>query len=199
MQNGTDGLRPAPSHFRCPVLPSPLLLSQWPCTTRRLRQDGVFYFFRKRQNNPICFCLSDDGIMVPTFTITEGQHEYVPSHNWAGRGAPVLAGPYREPGQERSRSAYCRQHRLSYHALTYWLRKQSQPVMQAAPLLSLVEVPAHVLPASAPFRLSIGGEYLVELDAAFDEAALSLPELLARFGTEEQYRQELFHLMAGSA
>ena len=98
-----------------------------------------------------------------------------------------------------SRSAYCRQHRLSYHALTYWLRKQSQPVMQAAPLLSLVEVPAHVLPASAPFRLSIGGEYLVELDAAFDEAALSLPELLARFGTEEQYRQELFHLMAGSA
>ena len=75
-----------------------------------------------------------------------------------------------------SRSAYCRQHGLSYHALTYWLRKQSQPVLQAAPLLSLVEVPVRLpalaLPGSAPFRLSIGGEYQLELDAAFDEAAL---------------------------
>jgi len=41
-----------------------------------------------------------------------------------------------------SRSAYCRRHQLSYHALTYWLRKQSQPVAEAA--LSLVEVPLHL-------------------------------------------------------
>jgi len=73
-----------------------------------------------------------------------------------------------------SRSAYCRRHQLSYHALTYWLRKQSQPVAEAA--LSLVEVPLHlpvpVLPSSAPIRLRLGGEYLIELEADFDESTL---------------------------
>jgi hypothetical protein len=73
-----------------------------------------------------------------------------------------------------SRSAYCRRHQLSYHALTYWLRKQSQPVAEST--LSLVEVPLHlpvpILPSSAPIRLRVGGEYLIELEADFDEATL---------------------------
>ena len=69
-----------------------------------------------------------------------------------------------------SRKEYCRQHHLSYHALTYWLRKQLPAEAQLP--LTLVEVPVADIRPGTPLRLRIGGEYLIELDAHFDEAAL---------------------------
>ena len=72
---------------------------------------------------------------------------------------PVLAGPKagRRFWQTHlkalatsgfSRSEYCRRHNLSYHALTYWVRKQ-QEISLVKPALALVEVPVR---PSLPLR-----------------------------------------------
>lgn len=71
-----------------------------------------------------------------------------------------------------SRREYCRRHNLSYHALTYWVRKQ--PIAQVKPALALVEVPARPLPlrAGAALRLHLDGGRMLEIDPDFDDAAL---------------------------
>lgn len=55
-----------------------------------------------------------------------------------------------------SRRGYCRRHQLSYHALTYWVRKFRQ-------------VPAH---ASPPALVHLGDGHMLEIDADFDAASL---------------------------
>ena len=69
-----------------------------------------------------------------------------------------------------SRREYCRRNHLSYHALTYWLRKQLSSGAQLP--LALVEVPVRGIRPGTPLRLRIGCDYLIELDAHFDEAVL---------------------------
>jgi hypothetical protein len=75
-----------------------------------------------------------------------------------------------------SRRAYCRRHQLSYHALTYWVRKFRQAPGTAAPP-ALVEVPvlasSLVYRAGPPFRLHLGDGRLLEIDADFDATSLS--------------------------
>jgi hypothetical protein len=75
-----------------------------------------------------------------------------------------------------SRRAYCRRHQLSYHALTYWVRKVRQAPGTAAPP-ALVEVPvlasSLVYRAGPPFRLHLGDGRLLEIDADFDATSLS--------------------------
>lgn len=70
-----------------------------------------------------------------------------------------------------SRREYCRQHNLSYHSATYWLRKLSQAVVKGEPSFSLIEVPNR-LAAQSPLRLYIGS-CMVELDPGFDQATLA--------------------------
>lgn len=77
-------------------------------------------------------------------------------------------------GSGLSRREYCRRHHLSYHALTYWIRKQGAGNTDVAQL-SLVEV---ALPHRQPLRLG-GSAFrlhlqcgLLEIDADFDPAAL---------------------------
>lgn len=74
-----------------------------------------------------------------------------------------------------SRREYCRRHNLSYHTLTYWVRKQ-QEITLVKPALALVEVPARSsLPlrsGAAALRLHLDGGRMLEIDPDFDEAAL---------------------------
>jgi hypothetical protein len=70
-----------------------------------------------------------------------------------------------------SRREYCRQHNLSYHAVTYWLRKLPQAVVKGDPSFSLIEVPTR-LAAHSPLRLHIHS-CMIELDPGFDQATLS--------------------------
>ena len=74
-----------------------------------------------------------------------------------------------------SRRGYCRRHELSYHALTYWVRKFRQVPAHASPP-ALVEVPlcppALVHRSGPPFRLHLGDDRLLEIEADFDAASL---------------------------
>jgi hypothetical protein len=70
-----------------------------------------------------------------------------------------------------SRREYCRQHNLSYHAATYWLRKLPQAVVKGESSFSLIEVPTR-LAAHSPLRLHIGS-CMIELDPGFDQATLA--------------------------
>ena len=74
-----------------------------------------------------------------------------------------------------SRRGYCRRHQLSYHALTYWVRKfRKVPVHTSPP--ALVEVPLRPSPLVSlpgpPFRLHLGDGRLLEIEADFDAASL---------------------------
>ena len=74
-----------------------------------------------------------------------------------------------------SRRGYCRRHQLSYHALTYWVRKFRQIPVHASPPV-LVEVPLgppdSVHRSGPPFRLHLGDGRLLEIEADFDAASL---------------------------
>lgn len=72
-----------------------------------------------------------------------------------------------------SRREYCLRHNLSYHAMTYWVRKQSHPTSGRSASVTLVEVPVRLpIPSSTPLRLHTGSGYMIELDPNFDEATL---------------------------
>ena len=74
-----------------------------------------------------------------------------------------------------SRRGYCCRHQLSYHALTYWVRKFRQVPVHTSPP-ALVEVPlcppALVHRSGPPFRLHLGDGRLLEIEADFDAASL---------------------------
>lgn len=71
-----------------------------------------------------------------------------------------------------SRREYCRRHNLSYHTLTYWVRKQQ--ITAVKPALALVEVPVRPAPlrSRAALRLHLDGGRMIEIDPDFDDAAL---------------------------
>lgn len=74
-----------------------------------------------------------------------------------------------------SRRAYCLRHNLSYHAMTYWVRKQVQPASGPTPITMVevpVRLPAFSIPSSTPLRLHIGSGYMIELGPDFDQATL---------------------------
>ena len=73
-----------------------------------------------------------------------------------------------------SRAEYCRQHNLSYHALTYWLRKLSassshQPLLVPVPLRQTA-----ILSDRQPsgVKILLGGRVAIELTEQFSPAAL---------------------------
>ena len=76
-----------------------------------------------------------------------------------------------------SRREYCLRHNLSYHAMTYWVRKQLQPTPGTSAAVTLVEVPVRLpaisIPSSLPLRLHTGSGYMIELGPNFDEATLA--------------------------
>lgn len=77
-------------------------------------------------------------------------------------------------GSGLSRREYCRRHHLSYHALTYWVRKLRSASPKAS-LPVLVEVPVSlplVQGAGPAFRLHLGQGRLLEIEPDFDEAGL---------------------------
>jgi hypothetical protein len=76
-------------------------------------------------------------------------------------------------GSGLSRREYCRRHHLSYHALTYWVRKL-RPAGPRSSLPALVEVPACSLPLlrKSAFRLHLDQGRLLEIESDFDEAGL---------------------------
>lgn len=75
-----------------------------------------------------------------------------------------------------SRREYCLRHNLSYHAMTYWVRKQSHATSGRSASVTLVEVPVRLptlsIPSSTPLRLHTESRYMIELGPNFDEATL---------------------------
>jgi hypothetical protein len=71
-----------------------------------------------------------------------------------------------------NRREYCRQHNLSYHKLTYWLRKLQGDEERSASL-PLVQVPMTLpfVDGRASLRLHID-RYTIELPQGFDQAIL---------------------------
>lgn len=74
-------------------------------------------------------------------------------------------------GSGLSRREYCHRHHLSYHALTYWVRKL-RPSSSRASLPALVEVPLPLV-QRPPFRLRLGQGRQLEIEPDFDEAGLA--------------------------
>jgi transposase len=77
-----------------------------------------------------------------------------------------------------SRSGYCKQHNLSYHALTYWHRKFSRPKSNESSLVPvpLDRFPGHnsIQPGPAALRIVLPGRLSIEVGDTFSPATLSL-------------------------
>ena len=74
-----------------------------------------------------------------------------------------------------NRAEYCRRHNLSYHALTYWQRKLSQPSRQHA---QLVPVPTAAMVreknmSSSGVKILLNNRIAIEVDDQFSLRALS--------------------------
>lgn len=73
-----------------------------------------------------------------------------------------------------SRAEYCRQHKLSYHALTYWYGKLKKD--RNGPSSTLVPVPFHHLQqtsAKPALHLHLPGKCSIEVNDHFSEHTLS--------------------------
>ena len=74
------------------------------------------------------------------------------------------------------RAEYCRQHKLSYHAMTYWCRRISRKKESQS---NLVPVPFHYLqnqqaqPIHEPLRLLLPKEMSIEIGDNFSEHTLT--------------------------
>ena len=75
-----------------------------------------------------------------------------------------------------SRAEYCRQHKLSYHAMTYWCRRTSSKKESQS---TLVPVPFHYLqkqqvqPIREPLRLILSENMSIEIGDNFSEHTLT--------------------------
>jgi hypothetical protein len=75
-----------------------------------------------------------------------------------------------------SRAEYCRQNKLSYHAMTYWCRRISRKKESQS---NLVPVPFHYLqnqqvqPIREPLRLILPKEMSIEIGDNFSEHTLT--------------------------
>lgn len=78
-----------------------------------------------------------------------------------------------------SRAEYCRQHNLSYHALTYWCRKTASIIKPSAHNSTLVPVPLSLAQPQQPerrntsgLRLHIADNITIEVDTNFSPTTL---------------------------
>jgi transposase len=75
-----------------------------------------------------------------------------------------------------SRAEYCRQHKLSYHAMTYWCKRISRKKESQS---NLVPVPFHYLqnqqvqPIREPLRLILSEKMSIEIGDNFSEHTLT--------------------------
>ena len=75
-----------------------------------------------------------------------------------------------------SRAEYCRQHRLSYHAMSYWCRRSSRKKESQS---NLVPVPFHYFqnqqaqPIRVPLRLILPEGMSIEIGDNFSEHTLT--------------------------
>lgn len=76
-----------------------------------------------------------------------------------------------------SRSEYCRQHKLSYHALTYWCRKLSQPNSSGTTLVPVtVQRNIHQNPVQddrSSLKITLPGKIAIEVGDNFSPATLT--------------------------
>ncbi|MFN2356037.1 MAG: hypothetical protein ABR512_16170, partial [Desulfopila sp.] len=76
-----------------------------------------------------------------------------------------------------SRAEYCRRHNISYHAMTYWLRKNpkrntSQPTLVPVPFQTGLHIPA---PSSSGnvVRVVLPGDVAIEVNDNFSPSTLA--------------------------
>ncbi len=75
-----------------------------------------------------------------------------------------------------SRAEYCRQHSLSYHAMTYWWRRLSTPKESTSTLVPVSLYPHSYKPlqaASEPIRVILNTGICVEIQDSFSERTLT--------------------------
>ena len=75
-----------------------------------------------------------------------------------------------------NRAEYCRQHKLSYHALTYWYNKSSGAVSKKStivpvPYRSIAKLP--LLPESSALKLILPGNISIEVGDNFSPTTLT--------------------------
>jgi len=76
-----------------------------------------------------------------------------------------------------SRAEYCRQHRLSYHALSYWYKKYSRPNSSKT---SLIQIPSAQCvgqtskqAGKSPLKIILPGQLAIEVDSNFCPTTLA--------------------------
>lgn len=84
-----------------------------------------------------------------------------------------------------NRAEYCRQHKLSYHALTYWQRKRRRPDISHTPQLIPVPEKATRIALSSQrgdIRVVLANNISIEISNTFSSDALGrlLPLLASR-------------------
>lgn len=76
-----------------------------------------------------------------------------------------------------NRSEYCRRHDLSYHAMTYWLRRQKHSNSSAQKGMNLVQLPLSPTnrdqSGAQAIVLRVGSRYVIELGQDFNQTTLS--------------------------
>ena len=76
-----------------------------------------------------------------------------------------------------SRAAYCREHKLSYHAASYWSRKLTQPEQKQTNLVP-VKISSHFLSTHAQtagvgFKVILPSRIAIEIGNDFSPVALT--------------------------
>ncbi len=75
-----------------------------------------------------------------------------------------------------NRTEYCRQHKLSYHTLTYWHKKLYQPSSKKTTLVPVpfhsITLPSPVQPDSSALKIILQGSLSVEVGDNFSPTTL---------------------------
>lgn len=76
-----------------------------------------------------------------------------------------------------SRAEYCRQHQLSYHAMTYWDRRLSEPAIQETTLVPVTFTPSirlnPALAALSTLKVILPNKIAVEVGDDFSATTLT--------------------------
>lgn len=73
-----------------------------------------------------------------------------------------------------NRAEYCRRHKLSYDARTYWYDKTKEVNSQhePSPIVPVMSIQPADGPAHSQIKIRFRQEFIIELEAEFDEAVL---------------------------
>ncbi len=77
-------------------------------------------------------------------------------------------------GSGLNRAEYCRRHKLSYHALTYWNKKLKDRGCdsESSTVVPVMAVRQMACPSHSPVRIKFRQQFTIEIEEGFDESLL---------------------------